>query len=90
MSNDVDQAVVETPQPQLPAVILFLLLSSVLFLCLVRDADDGLERTLCDVLCVCVCALNLSLACGDENKGAAKSPFIFSPPSLPPKLPHSF
>jgi len=58
MSNDIDHAVVvmETPQPQLPAVILFLLLSSVLFLCLVSDADDGLERTLCDVLCLCVCS----------------------------------
>jgi len=59
MSDDIDHAVVvmETPQPQLPAVILFLLLSSVLFLCLVSDADDGLERTLCDVLCVSVCVL---------------------------------
>jgi hypothetical protein len=37
MNNDVDHAVVVVETPQLPAVILFLLLSSVLFLCLVSD-----------------------------------------------------
>lgn len=37
MSNDVDHTVVVVETPQLPAVILVLVLSSVLFLCSVSD-----------------------------------------------------
>jgi hypothetical protein len=60
MSTDVDRAVVvEAPQPQLPAILLFLLLSSALFLCLVSYAmtvwKAKRERTDCALwMCSCV------------------------------------
>ena len=70
MSNDVDHpattSVGAAPTPQLPAIILFLLLSSVLFLCIVSDVERDGRGKEDNVRCVCVCLY----VCVASAKGA--------------------